>query len=155
LGGMPTPLRAGVGPVPPSSVWKILPVPMVSQPASRNACGSDTHPRSEPDLPAIPPFSQSTIFPPVPYRVHVVFAQCHKVHEGMRVHVVQHWPEPPCCLLTTLVARWDAPTTRAFRVFRPQSACRKWSIKLKDRVVVGRLPVRKDMRLGEQTAIWQ
>ena len=47
----------------------------------------------------------STIIPPVPYIVHVLFAQCHKVHPGIRVHVVQHWPEPPWCLSTTFVAR--------------------------------------------------
>mmetsp|Transcript_60053 Transcript_60053/g.166230 ORF Transcript_60053/g.166230 Transcript_60053/m.166230 type:complete len:216 (+) Transcript_60053:219-866(+) len=128
FGGMPTPLSSAVGPVPPSSVWKHLPVPIVSQPPLRKACGSDVQARGVPEVPEIAPavVSKPTLAASAAKRLHRWPRYVQWVQALFAVQVVQHWPLPPeLASIFSIAIAFPVPVRTVLGRLMPQSACRK------------------------------
>jgi len=81
-------------------------------------------------------------------------------HAGFAVQDVQHCAKPPVRVAPQAPGGFSKPPTMRAPVLRTwfeleHSACRKWLMKFHTCVLLGRRPVVKLLRDGEQTASWQ
>ena len=120
FGGRPGPFSSGTRlPQPPSSVWKIFPVDIVSQPRLRKYCGSDSSlaRSSEPDTPDTAPSSSTPGFHPLQSMTHDILPLWYRqaAHAGSSVQSVPHWswapqepgPQPLISTVLSTVPRID------------------------------------------------
>ena len=152
--------------------WKYLPTPKVSQPCSRRCCGSVVQRgrRIPPPSPLMqtdstPSLSHGAREPPCTAlkSVHVLLRSCQPAQPGEAKQSVQHCALPPEAPglrpMNEMPLRWRVPGSGVPLSSTPgavlgHSACRMWLRKFHACVVLGRRPVVKDMRLGEQTVSW-